>query len=409
MVRVFIDLSSNIALIVAKDNYIAYYEDLDYTVNVLDVLYSKLQNVPVDEAIVVMHGVVSEKNEICDLEFNGLQVRESIRDFDAFKHLFGALTVPKVFFYEFAGYYAMQATGRMLFVDQDDSQYQLLVFNEGFVQSQTVTYSNLQQCVRTLRNKYSIEEVVDVKNLVVPKLVHYFANYQEVPEDLQPRLSLFAFTLTNASEPYIIRKVNAIFNQAEQTQPVQQQPQQSAEKPAGQSAEQSVQQLEKSAEQPAKKKGFFSFGKKKKKGVPTLLALFISALCLGSTGVAYGGTAMYNKVLATDIENMNTLNSQYLSESSELAAYQRVKNQVEGTVSSESTPIEILCNLDYEGGSDFVIESSEDSVDVRGTFHSKNAAKVFVSKAKKLYSVSDSKVSKAKKSKYFAAISISIV
>lgn len=401
MVRVFIDLSSNIALIVAKDNYIAYYEDLDYTVNVLDVLYSKLQNVPVDEAIVVMHGVVSEKNEICDLEFNGLQVRESIRDFDAFKHLFGALTVPKVFFYEFAGYYAMQATGRMLFVDQDDSQYQLLVFNEGFVQSQTVTYSNLQQCVRTLRNKYSIEEVVDVKNLVVPKLVHYFANYQEVPEDLQPRLSLFAFTLTNASEPYIIRKVNAIFNPAEQTQ-------QSAEKPAGQPAEQSAEQLEK-PEKPAKKKGFFYFGKKKKKGVPTLLALFISALCLGSTGVAYGGTAMYNKVLATDIENMNTLNSQYLSESSELAAYQRVKNQVEGTVSSESTPVEILCNLDYEGGSDFVIESNEDSVDVRGTFHSKNAAKVFVSKAKKLYNVSDSKVSKEKKSKYFAAISISIV
>lgn len=404
MVRVFIDLSSNIALIVAKDNYIAYYEDLDYTVNVLDVLYSKLQNVPVDEAIVVMHGVVSEKNEICDLEFNGLQVRESIRDFDAFKHLFGALTVPKVFFYEFAGYYAMQATGRMLFVDQDDSQYQLLVFNEGFVQSQTVTYSNLQQCVRTLRNKYSIEEVVDVKNLVVPKLVHYFANYQEVPEDLQPRLSLFAFTLTNASEPYIIRKVNAIFNPTEQTQQSAEQPQQPEQQPQ-QPAEQSAEQLEK----PVKKKGFFSFGKKKKKGVPTLLALFISALCLGSTGVAYGGTAMYNKVLATDIENMNTLNSQYLSESSELAAYQRVKNQVEGTVSSESTPIEILCNLDYEGGSDFVIESSEDSVDVRGTFHSKNAAKVFVSKAKKLYSVSDSKVSKAKKSKYFATISISIV
>lgn len=395
MVRVFIDLASNIALVLVKDNRIAYYEDFDYTVNVLDVLYSKLQDLKVEEAIVVLHGVIADKTELWDWEQKGLKVRESRADFDAFRHLFGALMIPKVFFYEFAGYYMTQATGRVLFVDQDDSQYQLLVYTDGFTQSQIVTSGNLQQSVRTLCNKYSLNHIVDVKNLVVPQFLEYFQNVQDVPEDVYPRISLFAFTVTSASESCIVREVKPPQQSAEPLQLAEQMPSQQSTK--------QMTQFEKSE----KKKGLFSFGKKKK-GIPTLLALFVSVLCLGSTATVYVGCTMYNKVLATDVENVNTLNSQYLSESEELIAYRRVKNQAEG-VSAEETPIGILASLEYDNGFDFTIESERDFVRMQGKFPSKREATKFVSKVKKIFNVTDSSIVKGKKAKYSVDVFIQIV
>lgn len=146
MVRVFMDLAENVAILLAKDRKIVYYEDFDYGADTLDVIFSKLTDLGIEEANVVLHGSISEKLVNGDVAVANAFARESYSDYRALTHLFSALGIPTVFFYEFAGYYLSNLEPRTLLIDQDNSQFKLIVYTDS-IQYTSITTEDRKSVV----------------------------------------------------------------------------------------------------------------------------------------------------------------------------------------------------------------------------------------------------------------------
>lgn len=368
MIRAFVDLGNNVALMILKDKLVAYYEDFDYHEAVLDRIYSRLQNLAIDEVIVVLHGIVCKQNT-GHLKLHNLDVKESTNDYEAFKHLFGALGISKVFFYEFAGYYDSQICDHYLIIDQETSQCRLSVFDGNYKYSQLTSFRALEQNVQMLCNKYSIQKIVDAKNFVVPQLLEYYDNLKHLPKELYARFSLFAFTLTQASNDYLI-KINLLSaaNVSKQTVNL------ADKQDSGVQEEQSEVQ-----EKQLKVKKSLGNKKKKKKGFPGFLAVMLSLICIGGSAGSAVGVQAYSKILNNDIECLSALNSQLLTETSQVDAYKRVINYNTNNP-SESTDslINVLTNINFNQGTNFIVEMKEDGLSVSALFKTKKAAKKFL-------------------------------
>lgn len=208
MIRAFVDLAENVAILLAKDRKIVYYEDFDYSSETLDVIFSKLTGLGIEEASVTLHGSVSEKLSDGDVAVANAFAKESYKDYRALIHMFSALGVPTVFFYEFAGYYMFGIENQTLLVDQDNSQFKLIAYTDRIQYTSITTEVNLRQQALTVCNKYQLTKIVDVNSLVYDKLVGYFENADSVKPELRHRLALFAYTMTTDSEAYRVQNLS---------------------------------------------------------------------------------------------------------------------------------------------------------------------------------------------------------
>ncbi len=397
MIRLFIDLADYVTIMLMKDNIIVYYSDLDYTTNTLDVIYARFANIEVEEAIVVMHGYVSERQKQGDLTIQNLKVTESSKDYFALKHLLASLGISKVMFYEFAGLYSELVEEKTLLVDQQDAQFQLLVYTDRFAHTQLCTQESLQQTVISLCNKYDIRKVVDVKNLTNQQLLSFYGNLDKVHDNtILPQLTLFAYMMTKESLSVQVDLSSKILAEQQMQQlkavPIQQ---------TSQSPIQSVPLAQQSAqlpEQPVPVKK-----KKKWKGIPTFLSIGLSLILLAGTGACVVGVKVYNRVIADDQTNYKTLNNVYINDNAQLAAYKRMADQFSGKSSNGAADIAALGNIKFMDASDVKINYSNSVVTISGSFKNKKKAGSFIKKIRKQYSNAECSIDK-KKSSFVASI-----
>lgn len=385
-----------------KDNIIVYYSDLDYTTNILDVIYARFANLEIEEAIVVMHGYVSERQKQGDLTIQNLKVTESSKDYFALKHLLASLGISKVMFYEFAGLYSELVEEKTLLVDQQDAQFQLLVYTDRFAHTQLCTQESLQQTVISLCNKYDIRKVVDVKNLTNQQLLSFYGNLDKVHDNtILPQLTLFAYTMTKESLSVQVDLSSKILAEQQMQQlkavPMQQ---------TSQSPIQPVPLAQQSAQLP--EQPVLVKKKKKWKGIPAFLSIGLSLILLVGTGPCVVGVKVYNRVIADDQMNYKTLNNVYINDNAQLTAYQRMADQFSGKGSNGTADIATLGNIKFMDASNVKINYSNGVVTISGSFKNKKKAGSFIKKIRKQYSNAECSIDK-KKSSFVASIILPVV
>jgi len=215
MNRFFIDLGEKICTLFSTDRHIVSYEEFDYPIDgtVLDCLYAKMDGLGIGEVSIVLHGVIRE-GDCGAVQLEGGSVVESLSDYDALSHMVRALGITRLSFFDFAGFYVWGSSKRTLFVDQNSEMAYFTVLDGGKVVA--VSESSLEQganAARVLCNRYEIGDVVSAETLVIPKLLEYYANFNAIDSfndrvSLEHELSLFAFTMTTASENFLIKREN---------------------------------------------------------------------------------------------------------------------------------------------------------------------------------------------------------
>lgn len=215
MNRFFIDLGEKICTLYAADRYIVSYEEFDYEIygKTLDLIYAKMKGLNIEEVSVILHGAVSTQQG-GTVSLNGGSIFESANDIKALEYVFRALGISKFSFFDFAGYYLFNVKRPTLFISQINQMMQLVVFSDGRIKAASMcTMSAIEKTAVPLWNKYNLREIIDAERFINNELLKYFNNISKIDEysdkvSLMHSLALFAFSMTTASEVFLIDKRN---------------------------------------------------------------------------------------------------------------------------------------------------------------------------------------------------------
>lgn len=209
MNKFYVDLGEKICTLYTTGRNIVSYEEFDYPSNLktLDLLYSKMKGVQIDEGIVVLHGVVSMDHSGM-LTLGSASVAESQDDMQKLQHLFRALGITKIAFFDYLGFYLFNAAGKNMFVSQKLQSLDIVVAdNTNIITAENCSFNSFLSTAQILKNRYELESIINVDAYVSPALTKYFLNVDAVDdaEDMDSflhEISLFAFTMTTNSENY---------------------------------------------------------------------------------------------------------------------------------------------------------------------------------------------------------------
>lgn len=406
MIRAFMDLAENVALLITKDRKIVYYEDFDYSNSTLDVVFSKLTELGIEEICVMLHGVVSDKLQTGSVHVANAYAVESDSDYKALTHLFSALGISTVYFYDFAGHWMFGLEDNSLVVVQDDGQYHLIVYSNGIKSCGLATESNLSQQVMVLCNKYELKHVVDADSLVHKPLLNYFENVGAMKESLYHRLSLFAFMMTTESEEFRVGKLEntaGTMKEALRSEDTSNEPKASeGVKSVGAKAPATKQPKVKQPKEPKAKEPKVKQPKTKEPKEPkakgpkvftfgTVVTSVLLAVAI--TAVSIGGSKILQKRDAEVANTLNTLNTRLQTENSQSAAYKRALAS-DGVTASSS--LSVLSKMDFKGCTGYNADAQTGSLTVIATSKNEKNAKVFLTRVKKKFKVTDSLITKQK-------------
>lgn len=424
MIKAFIDLAENVTLMVTKNRSIAYYTDMDYSDDLLDKLFAILNNLNIDEANVMLHGIVSERLTDGDLSFAGAQVKESYSDYKAIEHLFKALGTPRVFFYDFIGYWSMGLKPKTLVVYQDDSTYNFVVFDGLIKHTSVVMDANLKQQVLVLCNKFELTSVIDADSLCHESLVSYFSNADEVKPECRVHLARFAYMMTKDSEK--CRVSSNRFKKPESESAVNN----STVESAKETQIASNADTNESSEATPKTKSLLGFRKVKKVsaekskkdpvaskhseeiqrdsagsdhsrdrkskrfGLPTPLCIILVIVLLGvivGCSLAYKFLEQKQK---KDLDNYNQISQQYELQKAQLAGYNRV---LKSDDTNSIACVSIIDSIDFSKCASYTCDLEGRVLQVNANVANRSSANQFIRTIKKKYKVSRSSVKKARK------------
>lgn len=422
MVKAFIDLAENVTLMVTKNRSIAYYTDMDYSDDVLDKLFATLNKLNVDEANVMLHGVISERLKAGDLVIAGAQVKESYSDYKAIEHLFKALGTPKVFFYDFAGYWSMGLEPKTLVVYQDELTYNFVVYDGVIKYTGVVMDANLKQQVLVLCNKFELTSVVDADSLCHEALINYFSNADKIKPEYRVHLARFAYMMTTDSEK--CRVSSARFEKLESDSTAGVKPAEeshigsdsdSSTKVSAKNSSKSLlgfgkaknadtkrnskkmQAVQKQPKEVQSGDGGDSSGhaqKSKRFGLPTPLCVILIIILLGmivGCSLAYKFLGQKQKKV---LDNYNQISQQYDLQKAQLAGYNRV---LKSDDTNSIACVSVIDSIDFSKCNSYTCDLENNVLQVNAIVANKNSANQFIRSIKKKYKVSRSSTRKAGK------------
>lgn len=395
MIKVFIDFADVVSLALKNDKQLCYFTTFDYSETVLDNIYSILSDVKVTSATVVLHGKLGG-NDGSTLSLPGAGIFESVTDVNAVDHLLKAAGIPAVEFFEFAGYYFSQGKQNVLFVDQEASIINLIVYKEQVITTQLCTEALLEQTVSTLYNRYELTEVIDVKNLIVPAFLNYFTNISSITDkSVLPVLSLFAFTLTTLADNYSIdvsKMVSASSPNPEVTEKLEPVAEDiTAEKPGNKRKEAGNRKKERNQPEtdvPKKKGGLIKF-------LSFILVLILAALL----AITVAGDKIISRIVEQRQQSLSDLSTLYQSNQYTVEAYQRMEQASDENASCMSG-VELAGKLDFSKSSDNYINVTNTGLNYVGYFKTRENAQSFLDNVKKAANVTSSRIAKSKKGTY---------
>lgn len=428
MNRFYIDLGEKICTLYAADRNIVSYEEFDYLADArtLDVLYSKMKGVVIDEGIVILHGAVRMGGNGL-LKLGAASVEESVGDIQKLQHLFRALSIAKLAFFDYSGFYLMRAGEKTLFVSQRLQSLDLVVAgNTEVLATESCSFGAFVNMAQVLKNRFEVQAVAAVDRESPSGLSKYFLNIGsadevEDEESFMHELSLFAYTMTTNSEAYkVIIEENIgqngwglqesrqgdskesgesfiragiqdvpIAASVQNLPAVVGMPQDKSKekrkrflmkKPKTQPADANAKD---SDELPAQKP------KRRKFGLPLKMSLF---LCFLMPALAVTSKICVNEIRAIEERERDTfyqINNQLTTDTAKLDAYKRIEK------SDAADNLAVLRNFDAEmlgSKTKLVVEKSDIRVDT--CYKSRQEAESFVKYLKGTYMVNSSEIAK---------------
>lgn len=394
MHRVFIDLADKITILYEKDRYIVSLEDFDYLSAPLDLIYSKLVGLPIEDAIVILHGTANGSGKY-KIQLLNTSVSENKSDYEALQHLLKGLGAQGVTFLEYLGL-GVYVFSNNVAVDQIDGEFRVIAFKDGSMGTQVCSSDSLYQTISFVKNEQNADKVVDLKRYFKPAFMAYFKNSDFLKSDEERAIvSLFGFAMTEDAIALSLIDAN-IFIAPEPV--LQEQDDLSMDNaPVKQKKKKTVVQEE--AQVSPKKNNVKKKNRKKKKfGFPVGVSIFFILLnCSAVVGSYAGCKYLRNNAAERQFANNNLL-ADYQESVSQVNAYEAIEDSSDDSASLYG----IVSNIDaLKLPSDAVIDASNDSVEITGSCRSKNSITALKSSLKKNFSNAGMEVQKNKKTYSF--------
>ena len=210
--KFYLDISDKVCFALVNENgYIILYQEADFSIKVLDLLYSYLKPLDVHEMTVVTHGVLNDRHLagaglIGELELPGgqrLLCQVPASDLEKIAHLAKTAGVQDVFVVDRLGYYT-SFKGDKCYVEDDNGLYALFAVKGGKFVSYSRCSSTLEATVQSVCGRAGITECLDAYNLSnFDLLMGAFQNVHCIndPHALY-ELSLFAYTSSDFAADY---------------------------------------------------------------------------------------------------------------------------------------------------------------------------------------------------------------
>ena len=197
MNKFFIDLADSVTTLFAKGRLIVGLEDFDYTEDFVDQLYSRMYGLPIDEVVVINHGIIDSSAKSNSIKLKGLNFKESKSDREALMHILDVLKIPTYDFIEFASFYTV-IQEEAIVIEQIDQKFNVIANLADRAYVEICTEDNVYDVVRAMQNKYQITKLIDLNTYVVPGYLAYFKNSDLLKDDRDALVSLtrFGFTMT---------------------------------------------------------------------------------------------------------------------------------------------------------------------------------------------------------------------
>lgn len=412
MIKAFLDIGCNVSLLVTLDRYIAVYEEVDYSVKLLDFIYSKLNGIGVQELVIVLHGNLGLGAD--GVSILGAKADESRNDYDALGHLASTLGISKLSFYEFASYGFYNLPHNYLVVFQSDASYKLVVYKDSIVKIVDCAEDTLQQNVISLCNTYELKGVRDASFYTAKELLGYYKNVNSVYAAILPKLSMFAFMQTKdcgaieildtdvcrmTQAPPIVEQQSVTFNEGDgqimgNVEPInddltKSRPKRSKAAKVKPVKEKSPKDSDSGSSVVLKVLSFFK--------LPVILLLLLFLI------ISIIGNIIIGKKLASEQNTLKEITSEYNNVSKQLSAYNRLSDSSDTSLSASA--VDILSSIDYSQATSSNISLDGDDLKISLQFTSKTAA----SKFKSSITANNAVVNVAKRgSNYICDLSINV-
>ena len=407
VIKVFIDFADVVSICLKDDRKLCYFTAFDYSETLLDNIYAVLSDVKVTSATVVLHGRLGGvPGGVVVLP--GASVFEPVGDVKAIDHLLKAAGIPVIEYFEFAGYYLSQGKQNVLFIDQEASVINLIVYKDHVVTMQLCTEALLQQTVRALYNQYELTEVVDVKNLVIPALLNYFDNINSVyREDVLPVLSLFAFTLTTLASPYLVDTSRLDFSSNNNAGTPEHEIKEEI-LPGPETADSCENPLDEVKGKKKKVRRKPDVPKEKiqrepvaagRRGLLKFLSVILVFLLAVVLVASIAGNSILSFIVGQKQKSIADLTAIYQANQNTVQSYQRMEQSLFGNEICMSG-VELAGKLDLSKSIDNYISVTNTGINYVGYFKTERNAKAFLNNVKKAATITSSRVAKSKKGTY---------
>ena len=187
MVKAYVELSDYVKLTILDDNYLMFYAEYNYNVDLLTTLYCKLHPAGVSELTVIMHGMLYEKSckddyVSCKCLLDGKYYYSNLnkQDVDKMIKLAELVGVQKLKIVDKFGYYDLLSQPPMIVVDRCNNLCTIYVKTEQTCFITYATSAKLDEVLLVCVKKYKTTNVVNTTQDFVRDYVNQIINIKKI-------------------------------------------------------------------------------------------------------------------------------------------------------------------------------------------------------------------------------------
>lgn len=208
-VKMYIDLSNKVRILLAKNGYAVALDELDYGKSLLDFVYCRVTKCEVSEIVIISHAILSStvfKNSGIAysvlLDGTPMYALVNIIDIDKIYDLAKAAGVGKVRFVDSLGLCCLLGDSDVCYVEQNSGLYSLIhVSNGTLLDYRICSKASLHDTVHTFCTKNNLNKFENVEDLCSYDLLLAFYNVMSMNTTAKS-LMIFAYAETEFSANY---------------------------------------------------------------------------------------------------------------------------------------------------------------------------------------------------------------